>query len=287
MAQTAGVDRDYVLGTCDQETLRLGIQHAAWQPIARACWEHAGIGAGHHVIDVGAGPGFAAFDLAEIVGPEGRVTAVERSARFIDAGRSMSRGRGVVNVEFVEADLMTQPLPGGNYDAAWCRWVASFVESTPVLVDHVASAVRPGGVAVFHEYADYGSWRYFPTALLLEEYVARVMDSWRRAGGEPDAGLAIPHLLAQRGYRVESVQPRVYCVRPGEPLWEWIATFVESNVGRLVELKECDEEWADRVRSELRRVQADSNSVMITPLVLEVIARRPKEDRHRLEGEAL
>ena len=82
-------DRDYFLGTHDEELARLGLQHRVWREAVLDCWRVAGIGAGSRVLDVGAGPGFAAADLAEIVGPSGEVVAVERSGRFVEAGRAM------------------------------------------------------------------------------------------------------------------------------------------------------------------------------------------------------
>ena len=76
-------ERTYFLGTHDEEIKRLGLQHRVWRPTVLDCWRRAGIGPGSKVLDVGAGPGFAAADLSEIVGPDGVVVAVERSARFV------------------------------------------------------------------------------------------------------------------------------------------------------------------------------------------------------------
>ena len=69
-------DRDYVLGTHDQELARLGLQHRVWRPVVLDCWQRAGITVGKRVLDVGAGPGYATVDLAEIVGPTGEVIAL-------------------------------------------------------------------------------------------------------------------------------------------------------------------------------------------------------------------
>ena len=69
-------ERDYVLGTHEEELARLGLQHRVWRPVALDCWQRAGITVGKRVLDVGAGPGYAAIDLAEIVGPTGEVVAL-------------------------------------------------------------------------------------------------------------------------------------------------------------------------------------------------------------------
>ena len=58
-------ERDYVLGTHDEELERLGVQHRAWRPVVLDCWQKAGITVGKRVLDIGAGPGYAAIDLAE------------------------------------------------------------------------------------------------------------------------------------------------------------------------------------------------------------------------------
>lgn len=88
-------ERDYVLGTHDEEIARLGLQHELWRPRMLAGWDRAGFTAGMRIVDVGAGPGYATVDLAARVGPRGEVVAVERSQRFAahlgQASRSAAR----------------------------------------------------------------------------------------------------------------------------------------------------------------------------------------------------
>ena len=86
------LDSDYVLGTHDEEIARLGIQHQVWRPHMLDAWARAGMTRGSRVVDFGAGSGYATCDAAEIVGPEGQVTAIERSPHFLEfAGREMRR----------------------------------------------------------------------------------------------------------------------------------------------------------------------------------------------------
>src|SRR6266581_79421 len=112
-------ERDYVLGTHDEELARLGLQHRVWRPVVLDCWTKAGITVGSRVLDVGAGPGYAAVDLAEIVGPAGEVVAIERSNKFVRAMGEAVRGQSLTNVRIHELDLMTDDLPKGDYDFSW------------------------------------------------------------------------------------------------------------------------------------------------------------------------
>jgi len=141
-------DRDYVLGTHDEELARLGLQHRVWRPVVLDCWRRAGLTVAKRVLDVGAGPGYATVDLAEIVRPTGEVVALERSRNFIRAIEAACRARSLTNVKIHEIDLMTDDLPTGDYDFAWCRWVVSFVVD-PALLIRKLGRVMPKGVYRF------------------------------------------------------------------------------------------------------------------------------------------
>lgn len=267
-------DRGYFLGTHDEELARLGLQHRVWRPTVLECWKRAGIGPGARVLDVGAGPGYAAADLAAIAGPAGQVTAVERSARFIDAGRRMCAARGLSNVAFHEVDLMTDALPGSGFDASWCRWVACFVSSPALLLDKIAAAIRPGGVAIFHEYVHYATLRITPDCPRFDEFVQRVMRDWRATGGEPDIAPAVVALLQQRGFAVRDVIPRVFCARPADELWQWPASFVDINLKHQVASDPGRAAWADAVRAEFAAAEKNESTLLVTPMVLEIVAEK-------------
>src|SRR6266446_6470115 len=162
------MERDYILGTHDKEISRLGLQHRVWRSVALDCWQKAGITIGSRVLDLGAGPGYAAIDLAEIVGPTGKVVAAERSSNFVRALEERCRARSLSNVEIHELDLMTDNLPQGPYDFSWCRWVASFVSDPALLIRKLASVMPIGSIAIFHEYGHYLTWRFSPRRPKLE-----------------------------------------------------------------------------------------------------------------------
>ncbi|HEU4877243.1 MAG TPA: methyltransferase domain-containing protein, partial [Sphingomicrobium sp.] len=116
-------DGDYVLGTRDDEVARLGVQHSVWRAEMLEGFRLAGFGAGQTILDVGAGPGFASADLSQLVGPSGRVIALERSPHFA----ATLRGRHLANVELREQDINEQEFGTAIADGAWTRWVLAFV----------------------------------------------------------------------------------------------------------------------------------------------------------------
>jgi SAM-dependent methyltransferase len=267
-------ETDYVLGTHDEEIARLGLQHRVWRARVLECWRRAGITIGSCVMDVGCGPGYATADLAEIVGPSGEIFAVERSERFLNFNRQRCTALGLTNVKFREVDLMEDSLGSGNFDAAWCRWVACFVSSPEKLVREIAGALRPGGVAIFHEYSDYRTFKLAPRRPAQESFVDEVMASWRANGGEPNIGLALPALFQKAGLRLIEVRPHVLTVRPDEFEWQWAASFIGINLDRLRELGRVTADWTESVRREFAEAEADPETILTTPLFLELIARK-------------
>jgi SAM-dependent methyltransferase len=267
-------ERDYILGTHEEEVARLGLQHRIWRPVVLDCWQKAGITIGTRVLDVGAGPGYAAADLAEIVGPTGRVVAAERSANFVRALEERCRARSLHNIDIHELDLMNDPLPEGPYGFSWCRWVASFVTDPALLIRKLASVMRPGSVAIFHEYAHYLTWRFVPRLPNQERFAQEVKASWAASGGKADIGLDLPLFLAQNGFAVRSALPRIYCVGPGDYMWQWPASFIGIGLARLQELGLIDAGFADKVQQEIDNASANPDALLITPLVLEIVAEK-------------
>ena len=268
------MERDYVLGTHEKEISRLGLQHRVWRPVMLDCWQNAGITVGSRILDVGAGPGYATVDLAEIVGPTGRVVAVERSRNFVSRLEERCRARAFNNVQIFERDLMTDGLPAGPYDFSWCRWVASFVTDPALLVQRLGQVMRPGSVAIFHEYAHYLTWRFIPRLPNQERFAKEVEASWAAAGGKADVALDLPAYLAQNGFVVRSALPRIYCVSPSDHMWQWPASFVGIGLARLQELGRIDAGFADKVKKEVAEAGANPDALLITPLVLEILAEK-------------
>ena len=265
-------DGDYVLGTQDEELERLGLQHRVWRPFVLDAWRRAGLTVAQTALDVGSGPGFATTDLAEIVGGRGRVGAVERSRRFLDALAARSERLGLRQIEPVEQDVIEGGFGEARFDFAWCRWLLCFVPEPRRVAGRIAAALKPGASAVFHEYADYGAWRLMPPDPDHDRFRSLIMQSWHDAGGDPDVGARLPEWLEAEGLEVIETRPIAWAVTQSDFAWQWPASFVASGARRLVELGYVEAEEADRLATLLDRLPPGRR--MMTPIVLEVIARK-------------
>lgn len=269
-------EQDYILGTHDAEVERLGLQHQVWRARALDAWRRAGFTRGHRLLDVGAGPGYAAFDLADLVGPEGQVCAIERSERFVTVLRERARRCGYGNIAAHCQDVSIDGLPveDGSMDGAWCRWIFAFLRQPLQLLEDIADTLRPGGTLVIHEYLDYRTWRLAPRSALLEKFVAEVMGSWRDDGGEPDIALDLPGWLEEAGFELRELRPVIDIIRPSSFVWQWPASFIDVNLRRLVDLGRIAPALADEISADFQERSGELSTLMITPTVLEIIAVR-------------
>lgn len=267
-------ERDYVLGTHEAEVERLGLQHRLWRPRMLEAWRRAGLIEGQTALDVGAGPGYATLDLAESVGPAGRVVALERSRRFLDTLESRAAARGLGHVATREIDVVTDEFGEAAADIAWCRWVLCFVSDPRKVVERIGAALKAGGTAIFHEYIDYRGWRLAPRVPEQELFVERVIASWREEGGEPDVGADLAGYLAESGFEVLSTRLHTDAVAPSDPLWQWPRRYVEVGAARLVELGRMTAAESVALIDAFARIERLAHARMILPAVIEVIARR-------------
>ncbi len=268
-------ERTYFIGTHDAEIERLGVQHRVWRASVLAFWRAGGLTEGMTVIDAGAGPGHATLDLAEIVGPKGRVIALERSRRFLDELKQRAHARGLDNIDAIETDLADINWRSLAADRLWCRWVLAFVDNPASIVRGMAQALKPGGAALIHEYYDYASWKMLPHSPIFESYVAKIIARWRASGGEPDIALALPSLLAQAGLDTASVQPIVYAAAMQNYAARWPIGFAREYLPTMIANGDVSEEEGRHIASLLAGYEANPRAYVITPGVLHIMASKP------------
>lgn len=227
-------DHEYILGTHDAELARLGFQHQVWAEPTAAAWERAKFRRGATLLDVGCGPGYATFDLADLVGPAGRVVAVDVSQRFVAHLRGQAAVRGVTNIESRVEDLAALSQPAGSIDGAFARWVMCFLPDPAAVIARVAQALRPGAAFAILDYSNYRGFRIAPHHPATERVFEAVAKSWRAHGGNPDVGMALPGFMAAAGLEVREIRPLVRVGRPGTALWEWPRTFFQVFLPTLV-----------------------------------------------------
>lgn len=99
---------------------------------------------GDHVLDVGCGFGDTAIQLAERVGPSGRVVGVDCCEAFLDYGRADVKAAGLGNVSFEAGDALSMPFEP-VYDFVFSRFGTMFFSNPVAGLRNMRTALKPGG----------------------------------------------------------------------------------------------------------------------------------------------
>jgi SAM-dependent methyltransferase len=184
------------------------------RPLATAL-HRLGLGAGWRCVDVGAGGGDVSVALAEMVGRDGRVYAVDSDPRARDeVARAAAAHAQVIALTQAGEDLS---LPE-QVDLAFCRFLLLHVHDPAVVVRAMAAVVKPGAWVVAQEPITTAG-RIDGTALSMPD--AR----------HPDIGALLPALVRDAGLEVIDAWAEAPAgVGPG-PVASYLATLTGVDPG--------------------------------------------------------
>jgi SAM-dependent methyltransferase len=125
----------------------------------------AGVEPGMRVLDLASGTGDPALEIARRVGPAGRVTASDLSARMLDACRKNASAAGLGNLDFVVADAEELNFGPGSFDRVTSRLgVMYFVDVRRALAE-IKRVLVPGGIVALQVWGPPEESPYFANAV--------------------------------------------------------------------------------------------------------------------------
>lgn len=188
---------NYVHGADPSEQERLSWMNAVLNPRHLASLSLTG---GERVLEVGAGTGLFARELARAVGEKGRVVAVERDPRQLERAREVC---AQLPVELRAGDVFELPLATdewGSFDLVHARFLLEHVPDPGAVVASMVRAARPGGRIVLAD-DDHDVLRLHPAAPALERLWRAYLETYSRAGNDPFVGRRLVELLVAAGAR--------------------------------------------------------------------------------------
>ncbi len=185
---------------------------------------------GQALLDVGCGPGTITADLAELVGPAGRVVAVDTSAEVLEQAAEYVAGRGLSNVVFEVADVHRLPYRDGEFDVVHAHQVLQHIGDPVGALREMRRVTAPGGVVAARD-ADFAAMAWYPELPEMDEWLALYRRIARSNGGEPDAGRRLLSWARAADFaEVESSSATWTYATPEQRDW-WGGLWAERVVG--------------------------------------------------------
>ncbi len=112
--------------------------------IVHALWGAGGPARNAHVLELGCGPGFYAWRLAERFAGL-RITGVDRSARQLERARGQATARRLTNCRFTLGDGRALACPAATFDAAISARLFTILREREGVLAELHRVLRPGG----------------------------------------------------------------------------------------------------------------------------------------------
>ncbi len=234
--------------------------------------ERAGIRRGMACLDVGCGGGDVSFDLARLVGADGRVVAVDFDEVKIGMARNEATDLQLTNIEFAVVDIGESDLPAG-FDLVFARFVLSHLRNPERALKKMWKALRPGGVAVITD-TDFSGYFSEPDSPALKRHVDLYTKTLARRGEDANLGPRLPALLAQSGFEAIRMSVVQHAGTEGEVKLITPMTMEYSGDAIIAEGLASPAE-VEKITAELYEFARDPNTVLSGPRLIETLSHRP------------
>ena len=227
----------YPFQSSDDERKRLIAQGGLVAPLTRRLFERAGITAGMRVLDIGSGSGDVALLAAQLVGPTGGVTGIDRDPAQVEFAAQRAKAQGFANVRFVAGDFREIELTPA-VDAIVGRLVLMYAADPLDAIRRALRNLRSGGVVALQEsIIDYeGPVFIEPLDCLAARAAEWFRAGFKHAGVHSRMGMRLFALMRKAGLNPSTEIDMLVPIQEGPDgaLFSTLASVVRSQIPAIV-----------------------------------------------------
>ncbi|HEX5167177.1 MAG TPA: methyltransferase domain-containing protein [Thermomicrobiales bacterium] len=162
---------------------------------------------GQSILEVGCGPGVILPRWAELVGPGGRVVAIDHAESFVADARDRVAGLDLGDIVTVDlGDAYALPYDDQCFDIAHCERVLMHLADPQAALQEMRRVVRPGGRVVAVE----PDWQMIPFDHSDPEAMMALYAQHLKHIRQPDMGRTLYRRFGECGLTDRQVVPVVY-----------------------------------------------------------------------------
>ncbi|STX27538.1 Putative methyltransferase [Legionella beliardensis] len=213
----------------------------------------AGLAKGMKVLDVGCGAGVMTSWIANYVGKEGYVTAIDNSPEQLKVTHRTLQQNKIANVSTTVLSAYDIAELGENYDLIYCRFLLHHLYSPRKAIKIFYENLNDGGIYVGEEgiishmfaYPPTFAWQGYSPALVLPE---QEIEGMRRDG---DIGMKLFYECRKIGFEIINcglVQPILWQESQKMKLLEGLNAFKKTDLEQGTSEEEWQKKYDETVR---------------------------------------
>lgn len=186
----------YILATGKDGTSNLDLQHEILKQESFAQLKEAGLAKTMTIWDIGCGSGVMTAYLADRVGEEGVVYAMDASEAQIKVAQERIQSKGYKNVKFIIGDVNN--LDNSKYEKAdivYSRFLLMHVSHPEEVINIMASLLKTDGKLCLHE-STMNSIKENNTNPFLNKYYSLMIDYGKLKGFNYNIGRELPAICS-------------------------------------------------------------------------------------------
>lgn len=215
----------------------------------RRTFELLQVAPGMSVLDVGCGTGIDAAALSDLVGPAGKVVAIDNSRTMLEQSRRNCRDK--TNLQLLRADAYHLPFDTNSFDRVRADRVLQHLRDPEAIIQELARVTRPDGLICITE----PDWRTVVIESDANRVHRAVLDAILARIQNPSMGARLKRLSLAAGLRNVFVEGRALIFE----------SFAEAN--------------------SILRIDEVCNQITGSRRIGKTVARRWLEELHRRDGE--
>jgi arsenite methyltransferase len=154
---------------------------------------------GERVLDVGSGPGLLVAEMAQAVGPSGRVTGLDISDGMLALSRTRCADPAISErVSFIKADAAALPFPDGAFDVAVSTQVYEYVADLKTALAELHRVLRVGGRVLIID----TDWDSIVWNAGDQDLMRRLLAVWTERFADPHLPRTLSRQLQDAGLKV-------------------------------------------------------------------------------------
>jgi ubiquinone/menaquinone biosynthesis C-methylase UbiE len=198
---------DYLLSVGEKGALRLELQSKMIANSSQAFLQKAGLSSGMNVLEIGCGTGPMTVWLAQQVGPNGHVYAVDISEEQIAIAKKRAEAHQCKNITFIVKNIFDLSAGTMDLDLIYTRFVLMHLKAQFRALEALQQLLKVGGKLVCEEMTNSALFCY-PALLPYEVFRKMILKLFEIRGLDSEFGNKIYSYFRQLSF--QNIQVQLY-----------------------------------------------------------------------------
>ena len=195
-------DEQYAFDMPEGGSQGLDILDYCFNTTTQTFLQNSGLKQGMQVLEIGCGSGVMSTWIAQQIGPNGHLIAIDNNTEQLKAAQKYADRLGLSNIDFHEWDVNCIEAIGQSFDLIYCRFVLHHLIKPRSALESFYNLLRSGGIVACEEGIVNNGFSYpYNQAFGNERF--NIIDyhaNWEGTERDPNFGIKLYHSLHQQGF---------------------------------------------------------------------------------------